>query len=469
METHTPRDLRLAVNTQTPLIRFREGSLKADAATSLAELTEGEDYKHTTGGVVRMLLPLLRAWRASGQVTQAEWVAMGADADDRTLDHDGLALRFVGLPAEARQGYALVKERMWALLNSNPSTPVPHGEGGIPEDAWNAFDLYTERSADALRQAAERMDGVDLLYVHDFQQLGVAGAWKGADVPKLFHLHTPFPSVLPGSWADYFVSRLARYDTVIVSTHRYADNLRAAGLERPIHVIRPFIDPASYSDAGRADVAAFLARYGIREDDRVVLNVGRMDPMKGQDRLIRALPQLLERDPRVRLVLVGNGSFSSSKRGGLGLDKGKAWRAELEALAQELGVTERVTFTGHLGEDMIPAAYQACEVFCLPSTREGFGLAAVEAWRHEKPVVVCDRAGVSELVEDGVNGASVDCGAPEALADALQRLLDDPDAAKRMGRAGRDASEAATMEVGRRALERVFAEILEGRARAQLA
>lgn len=464
METLTPRGLRLVVNTQTPLIRFREGSLNANAATSLSELVEGEDYKHTTGGVVRMLLPVLRAWQSSGTLRAAEWVAMGADDGDRMLQHDGITLGFVGLPAEARHGYAAVKERMWALLNSNPSTPAPHGKGGIPEEAWAGFDTYQERSAQALERAAQRLGGVDLLYIHDFQQLGVAQAWKGPEVPKLFHLHTPFPSVLPGGWADYFVSHLGRYDAVVVSTHRYAQNLRDAGLATPIHVIRPFIDPSTYGPATKQDVATFRERFGIRDDDRVILNVGRMDPMKGQDRLIRALPRLLAQEPRTRVVLVGNGSFSSSKRGGLGLDKGPTWRAELESLAAELGVSDRVTFTGHLGDDLLPAAYASCEVFCLPSTREGFGLAAIEAWRHDKPVVVCDRAGVSELVENGVNGESVDCSDDDALAGAILGLLRDPDAARKMGREGRKTSEASTMPVGRRALERLFADLPEARA-----
>ena len=457
--------LRLAVNTQTPLVRFRDECVTklADRPVRLADLREPDDFKFTTGGVTRMLTPLLRRWLDAGRLARAEWVAMAAGERAPELDHDGIHLSFVGLNDAEKKGYAQVKERLWALLNSNPSTPVPHGEGGIPEAAWVEFDAYQRRSAEALRQAGERMGGMDLLYIHDFQQVGVAAAWEGPRVPRVFHLHTPFPSVMPRAWADYVIENLRRYDAVVVSTRRYAENLRAFGLDVPIHVIRPFIDPADYTPATREGVRAFRESFRVAETDRVVLNVGRMDPMKGQDRLIRAMPLVLERVPDARLVLVGNGSFSSSKNGGLGLSKGHQWRAALEALARDLHVTERVTFTGHLGDDQLPAAYEACSVFSLPSTREGFGLAAVEAWRHAKPVVVSDRAGVSELVEDGVNGHAVDAGDTKALAEALVALLLDADAARRMGEAGKDASEEATLHTGARHLERLFESVLATR------
>lgn len=456
--------LRLAINTQTPLVRFRDEYVArvAEEPIRLADLREPDDFKFTTGGVTRMLLPLLRRWLDGGLLKRAEWVAMAAGDRAPSIQHEGVDLSFVGLQDSEKKGYAQVKERLWALLNSNPSTPVPHGHGGIPERAWASFDAYQRRSADALRAAADRMGGLDLLYVHDFQQVGVAAAWEGPRVPRVFHLHTPFPSVLPQAWADYLIDNLSRYDAVVVSTRRYAENLRAAGLTVPLHVIRPFIDPADYRPPTKGDVAALREQFRVAESDRVVLNVGRMDPMKGQDRLIRAMPKVLERVPDARLVLVGNGSFSSSKKGGLGLSKGQQWRAALEALARELHVTERVTFTGHLDDASIPAAYEACSVFSLPSTREGFGLAAIEAWRHGKPVVVSDRAGVSELVENGVNGHSVDCADVDALADTLIALLNDPDAAARMGRAGRDASEEATLPVGARHLRTLFEDVLDG-------
>lgn len=462
------KGLRLAVNSQTPLVRFKDEYV-SELGEGPIELSSSPsaDHKFTTGGVTRMLLPLLRSWLADGRLQAAEWVAMAAGQRAPRVRHEGVDLAFVGLPPDARQGYALVKEKMWALLNSNPTTAVPHGAEGIPESAWVSFDAYQAASAEALAQAADRMGGIDLLYVHDFQQVGVAEAWGGPRVPKLFHLHTPFPTGLPKEWVDYLLARLHRYDAVIVSTPRYAQNLRGYGLRTPVHVVPPFIDPEDYPEVRPGDVERFRATYGIAEDDEVILNVGRMDPMKGQDRLLRALPKVLAERPRAKLVLVGNGSFSSSRKGGLGLDKGHQWRAGLEALAKDLGVTDRVVFTGHLDEHLIPPAYAACAAFCLPSTREGFGLAAIEAWRQSKPVVVSDRCGVAEMVEDGVSGRVVDCADPGALAAALVGILRAPDLAVSMGEAGRERSDEATLPAGRRALGAIVDRLLEApRARA---
>ncbi|MFA5860811.1 MAG: glycosyltransferase family 4 protein [Candidatus Thermoplasmatota archaeon] len=438
--------LRLAVNTQTPLLRFRDVS--------------GTEYKFTTGGVTRMLLPLLKQWLADGTVADAEWVALAADDEARpVIEFEGVRLSFVALPEPEKSQYVIAKERMWELLNSGPGVPPP--EGKISEDAWIGYDAYQARCAEAMREACERVGSPDLLYVHDFQQLGVAGAWRGRErVPAVFQLHTPYPSSLPREWDDHFVAGMSKYDAVVVSTRRYADNLRNAGLKTPIHVIRPFVDPRDSPPASSTQLERFRSQFHLRDADRVILNVGRMDPVKGQDHLIMALPAVLREVPDAHLVLVGNGSFSSSKTGGLGLSKGEQWRAAMEALARDLRVDARVTFTGHLGDEMLPAAYEASHVFCLPSTREGFGLAAIEAWLHARPVVVSDRAGVAELVQEGEDGLTLDCGDTEALAAALVVLLRDPDGARAMGRAGERTAAQATLPSGRLALERVFEEVL---------
>lgn len=456
MERTVPQmRLRLVVNTQTPLVRLRQESLMRADQLHLEDLLPEVDYKLTAGGVTRMLQPLLSRGLSAGRLAGAEWIALAPDDAHPDIETpEGFRLSYVGIPADERVGYAYVKEHVWSLLNAmDPPGEEPDGR------QLEAFRAHHERSAAALIHASKRLGGAHLHYVHDFQQLGVGGHLPEDGAARIFHLHTPFPSTLPSAWAERFVDALSDYDVVICSTHRYARNLRRVGLRTPIRVVTPFIDPAAYPQPSAEEVASFRMRFGIAPDDRVVLNIGRMDPMKGQDRLIRAMPELVAEIPNVRLVLVGNGSFSSSTKGGLGLSKGAEWRARLETLAAELDVADRVTFTGHLDDSLVPAALASCDAFALPSTREGFGLAAVEAWLYRKPVVVSDRAGVADLMTDGVNGLVVDCCEPARLKRALAHLLGDPEVATEIGEAGLARSTAASLPAGERALEAIFAEL----------
>ena len=114
------------------------------------------------------------------------------------------------------------------------------------------------------------------------------------------------------------------------------------------------------------------------------------------------------------------------------------WRqAELEQLAAKLGVTERVTFLGQ--QDGLPALYQACDVFTLPSSErsEAFGIVQLEAMAAGRPVVSCDvGTGVAWVNQDEVTGLVVPPRDPGRLAAALTRLLDDPQLRTTLGLAG---------------------------------
>ena len=131
--------------------------------------------------------------------------------------------------------------------------------------------------------------------------------------------------------------------------------------------------------------------------------VGRLVPEKGFDVLIRALAGLPEAD----LVLMGDGPE----------------RAGLEGLGRELGLQDRMTFTGWVEPPWV--ARQRCDVLVMPSRVEGFGLVAVEALLAGIPVVASRVGGLTEVVEDGVTGLLVPSDDPEALASALRELEGD--------------------------------------------
>ena len=161
---------------------------------------------------------------------------------------------------------------------------------------------------------------------------------------------------------------------------------------------------------------------------RVILTVGRWlasERYKGMDTLITALPRLLIRWPEVHLVLVGTGDD-------------RAW---LEDLAEKNGVNRHVHFLPGLSYSELAACYNACEIFALPSSGEGFGLVYLEAMACGKPVIGGSHGGAPEVIEDGVTGYLVPHGDPIHLATSIEALLSDPAHAKEMGARGKKKAE----------------------------
>jgi phosphatidyl-myo-inositol dimannoside synthase len=184
------------------------------------------------------------------------------------------------------------------------------------------------------------------------------------------------------------------------------------GLERARVVPLALADRAP---AGPVD-RALVARLG----EGYVLIVGRMDPReryKGHDELLAALAAV----PGARLVVAGEGED----------------RPRLEALAAALGLGERVTFTGFVGEATLAELYRRCAVFAMPSRGEGFGLVYLEAMRAGKPCIAARGGAAEEVVVDGETGLLVAADDTAELAAALARLLAAPDPAQRLGEAGR--------------------------------
>ena len=167
---------------------------------------------------------------------------------------------------------------------------------------------------------------------------------------------------------------------------------------------------------------AALAGSAPRADGRpTVLCVARMYPRKNLAALVRAAAALRERVPDVRLSLVGDGPE----------------RGRLEALVRKLELGDHVTLAGQVPFGTLVEEYAGCDVFCLPSLQEGFGLVFLEAMAAGKPVVGCSGTAVEELVTDGVNGLLVPPGDEAALDGALHRLLTDEAARRAMGEANR--------------------------------
>lgn len=184
-------------------------------------------------------------------------------------------------------------------------------------------------------------------------------------------------------WRAFLLKHLKNYDAVIVSCRRYKESLLKAGFKGRVHQIYPHIDERAHRMASNSKVQRFCEKFGIESDDKVILVVARMDPIKGQDVAIKAMARIIKRLPDTKLVLIGNGSFSSARVGGLGLSKATRWLARLRRLAGELGIHNKVIFTNYVPAEELRAIYTRADLVVLPSVLEGFGMTILEGWLYK--------------------------------------------------------------------------------------
>jgi glycosyltransferase involved in cell wall biosynthesis len=178
----------------------------------------------------------------------------------------------------------------------------------------------------------------------------------------------------------------------------------------------------------------------LSADVPIVGIVGRLQPWKGQDRLLHAQAILRERGHRIHLIIVGGDSYGLSPE----------YAASLAPLATRLGIAEDVTMAGEV-VDAGPYIEQM-DILVNASDQEPFGIVILEGMARGVPVVAVNSGGPADFVEDGRTGVLARSGEPEALADAVEALLVAPDLRDRLGRAGRERfmQEYTTRAMGRR-------------------
>jgi glycosyltransferase involved in cell wall biosynthesis len=171
------------------------------------------------------------------------------------------------------------------------------------------------------------------------------------------------------------------------------------------------------------DLDRFRPQPRWQRDEVVIGAVARLSPEKGLDVLLRAVARLAKdgQASRLRIVLAGDGPE----------------RSRLERLTSELRLEHRVRFLGEVPHEQVAAVLQSLDVFAMPSTAEGFGVAALEASAMQLPVVASDVHGIPDVVADGETGLLVPPSNVDALAAGLGRLASDASLRRRMGEAGR--------------------------------
>jgi D-inositol-3-phosphate glycosyltransferase len=157
------------------------------------------------------------------------------------------------------------------------------------------------------------------------------------------------------------------------------------------------------------DRATARRKLGLT-DDNILLFVGRIDPLKGVDQLIKAVPYL-ENYNSLRLVIIGGDEYSQSE-----VDK-------LRKLTGELGIENRLTFQGIVKQEQLPYFYSAADVCVVPSYYESFGLVALESLACGTPVVATDVGDLKNIIRQGETGYVVDENTPQKLANSINSVL----------------------------------------------
>jgi D-inositol-3-phosphate glycosyltransferase len=195
-----------------------------------------------------------------------------------------------------------------------------------------------------------------------------------------------------------------------------------------VTVIPPGVDICKFYPIPPDEAKEYI---GVPPCGRMLLFVGRIEPLKGLDVLIEAIGIMHQKDVLKEnpfcLVIIGGEPEESSEQANIEMSR-------IKALSEEYGLNDLVTFLGKRSQDSLPYYYSAAEAVVVPSQYESFGMVALEAMACGKPVVASQIGGLAYLVQDGVTGFTVPVDDQVELADRLTLLLQDPNLRDRMGK-----------------------------------
>ena len=218
-------------------------------------------------------------------------------------------------------------------------------------------------------------------------------------------------------------------------------------------VIVPGTDP-EFLEAG-ADGRRARQALQILEGAPIFATIARLQSSKGHLHLIAAIPHVLERFPNARFIIVGDTQFSIEPE----------YKASILQAIKDAGVEIAVRMTGYVSDEQKRDILAAATAVVHPATWEPFGIAIIEGMAVGKPIVAAESTGASRIVEDGRTGYLVALEDSEALAQAMLKILDNPEAASAMGCVGRQRVQAHFhVRQMVRAAEDVFDSVLAGHA-----
>ncbi|MCM3748265.1 glycosyltransferase family 4 protein [Paenibacillus pasadenensis] len=292
---------------------------------------------------------------------------------------------------------------------------MPHPPGELPSkldyvtSGLNSKQRYLRT---VLASLFGRAKGCDLIVCGHINLLPFAALAKkitGAPIALIIHgIDAWDPVTRRGTaWA------LRQVDAVIsvsqLTLERFTDWSGLGGV--PAYVLPNSFEPGLFTPGPRP--VYLQKRYGLKPDEPVIMTLGRLagaDRRKGFDEVLEALPRLRTQVPRLRYLIVGDGSD----------------RTRLEEKAKALGVADSVVFTGMISEEEKADHYRLADGFAMPSHGEGFGIVLLEAMACGVPAMASLKDGSSEALMHGRLGELIDPADPGQVVGGIIRLLEAP-------------------------------------------
>jgi glycosyltransferase involved in cell wall biosynthesis len=297
--------------------------------------------------------------------------------------------------------------------------------------------VYNYLTASKMVNELVRNEGFlyDIAVAHDWlSAMGGIAIKRELDLPLVFHVHSTEKGRTMGNGSEVVSNiefRAAQTaDMVVTVSNAMKDELIGLGFPaEKIRVVYNGVDPQKYSQdqVSKEKVSEIRQEYGIKDNENMILFLGRLVWVKGVDKLIAAMPHVLQKVPDAKLVIVGLGDM----------------REYLERMVQNLKLQDVVKFCfDFISEEERIAHYAACDVAVFPSVYEPFGIVAIEAMSMAKPVVV-GASGVSGMREIVISTGQDQCGFhvnpndPTDIAWGIINSVQDPQRKLQLGQNGR--------------------------------
>jgi len=316
------------------------------------------------------------------------------------------------------------------------SLPKPELAGYLPEFASRIIEFSKEKHIQ-----------YDLIHSHYWMSgLAAMALREKWNVPILQMFHTlglvkkeiaRSPDELEGEYRFTGESQVVReVDHIIAATQSEVNQLERLYQVRPsrITIIPPGVNTDRFYPIPMDEAKEVV---GIPKEDRMVLFVGRIEPLKGIDTLIEAMAMLKIKCKKCPHYLVIIGGENDSQEEQLSSEMER-----LKILSHELGIEDVIIFSGKRGQDSLPYYYSAAELVVMPSHYESFGMVALEAMACGTPVIASEVGGLRYLIKEGETGYFVPMKNPEVLADRMRTLLLDEELRCKMGLNAADYAKA---------------------------